>query len=161
MCIQVNLSSNQLCGLDWMCKGTYTRVAIDAIASALLASPSLNSLDLGYNGIDQATALELLATLEQKEMVSIGLGSCALGIEGAHALAEMAASSRHLHTIDVRNNLLGVEGGKVIADAMRNSSCLTSLDLRENNLANFGRDMAGIRAIGDAMSTNPRLTSME
>ena len=63
---------------------------------AIRDSRSLNSIDVGYNGIDQAAALELLAVMKEKAMVSIGMRRCKLGIEGAKVVAEMAAASQSL-----------------------------------------------------------------
>ena len=71
-----------------------------ALAPAIRDSRSLNSIDVGYNGIDQAAALELLAVMKEKAMVSIGMAGCKLGVEGAKVVAEMAAVSRSLTTIE-------------------------------------------------------------
>ena len=40
----IDLSSNQLCGLNWVGKGNYTTVGITAIADALRANGSLSEL---------------------------------------------------------------------------------------------------------------------
>ena len=69
------------------------------MAPAIRDSRSLNSIDVGYNGIDQAAALELLAAMKEKVMVSIGMASCKLGVEGAKVVAEMAAVSRSLSKV--------------------------------------------------------------
>ena len=69
------------------------------MAPAICDSRSLNSIDVGYNGIDQAAALELLAAMKEKAMVSIGMACCKLGVEGAKVVAEMAAVSRSLSQV--------------------------------------------------------------
>ena len=48
---QINLSDNQLCGLNWKGEGTYTVEGIAAIADALKVTASLTSLDLGGNAL--------------------------------------------------------------------------------------------------------------
>ena len=97
---QIDLSDNRLCGVwvELWHQGTYSAEGIKAIADALVRG-SLNSIDVGYNGIDQAAALELLAAMKEKAMVSIGMASCNLGVEGAKLVAEMAAVSRSLKQV--------------------------------------------------------------
>ena len=46
---QLDLSSNQLCGLDGYGRGTYTAEGITAIADALKVTASLTRLDVRYN----------------------------------------------------------------------------------------------------------------
>ena len=72
--------------------------AVDAvlIANDISVSRSLNSIDVGYNDIGQAAALELLTAMKGKDMVSIGMARCKLGVEGAKAVAEIAAVSHSL-----------------------------------------------------------------
>ena len=70
------------------------------VAGGLAASGSLNSIDVGYNDIGQAAALELLAAMKGKDMVSTGMAKCKLGVEGVKAVAEMAAVSRSLASVE-------------------------------------------------------------
>ena len=92
-----------------------------SLAAMIAVCQSLNSIDVGLNGIDQAAALELLAAMKEKAMVSIGMASCKLGVEGAKVVAEMAAVSRSLTECDLRRNNLGKEGWCAIFDALRDS----------------------------------------
>ena len=46
-------------------------------------------IDVSDNYIDQAGSLELIAAMKGKSMVSIGMGRCKLGVEGAKAMAEL------------------------------------------------------------------------
>ena len=46
-------------------------------------------IDVSNNSIDQAGSLELIAAMKGKSMVSIGMGDCELGVEGAKAMAEL------------------------------------------------------------------------
>ena len=101
-CAQIDLSQNTLCGLDEYGTGTYTAEGITAIADAMGVSHSLNSIDVGYNDIDQAAALELLAAMKEKAMVSIGMARCNLGVKGAKRVAEMAVVSQSLTQVHAR-----------------------------------------------------------
>ena len=82
-------------------EGTYNAEGITALANALRVSQSLYSIDVGYNGIDQAAALELLAVMKEKAMVSIGMAGCKLGVEGAKVVAEMAAVSQSMTQVQL------------------------------------------------------------
>ena len=42
--LQLDLSSNELCGLDWLGEGTYTAEGITAIAKALKVTASITSV---------------------------------------------------------------------------------------------------------------------
>ena len=50
---QLNLSSNELCGVDWMGSGTYTAEGITAIADALKITASITLVDLKYNDLGE------------------------------------------------------------------------------------------------------------
>ena len=101
---QIDLSNNHLCGV-WESingmEGRYSAVGIKAIAHAV-GRGSLSSIVVGYNFIGEAAALELLAAMKDKDMVSIGMAGCQLGVEGAKAVAEMAAVSRSLTQVLAR-----------------------------------------------------------
>ena len=100
-------------------------------------SRSLNSIDVGYNGIDQAAALELLAAMKEKAMVSIGMADCELGVEGAKVVAEMAAVSRSLTVADVRFNKMGTESATMLASIAKEkkiSLCGITPEQTEANL---------------------------
>ena len=48
-------------------------------------------IDVGYNSINQAASLELIAAMKGKSMVSIGMAGCKLGVEGGKAMAELVS----------------------------------------------------------------------
>jgi Ran GTPase-activating protein (RanGAP) involved in mRNA processing and transport len=83
--------------LNVECKqGTYTAEGIKAIADAIRVSHFLNSIDISGNRIGQAASLELLAAMESKKMVRIGMAGCNLGAEGAKIVAKIVAVSSSL-----------------------------------------------------------------
>ena len=49
--LQLDLSSNQLCGLNWKGEGTYTAEGIKALTDAVSVSASLTSLNLSSNNL--------------------------------------------------------------------------------------------------------------
>ena len=50
---QLNLSGNQLCGLNRKGEGIYTAEGITAIANALKVTSSLTRLDVSYNSMGE------------------------------------------------------------------------------------------------------------
>ena len=95
-------------------KGSYSAEGINAISEAIAVSCSLNSIDVSYNRIDQASALKLLAAMKGKEMVSIGMAHCELGVKGAKIVAEMASVSHSLTAADLRFNELNADAKQIV-----------------------------------------------
>ena len=56
-------------------------------------------IDVGYNSINQAASLELIAAMKGKSMVSIGMVRCELGVEGAQAMAELVSVTTSLTSV--------------------------------------------------------------
>jgi len=56
-------------------------------------------VDVGYNSINQAASLDLIAAMKDKPMVSIGMADCNLGVDGAKAVAELVSVTASLTKI--------------------------------------------------------------
>ena len=55
---QLDLSNNELCGLHWLGKGTFTAEGITALSEALKVTASLTRLNVEYNGLgDEGRAI--------------------------------------------------------------------------------------------------------
>eukprot|EP00900_Chrysochromulina_parva_P016438 jgi/Chrpa1/24796/Chrysochromulina_OHIO_Genome00025720-RA len=129
----LDLSSNQLCGLDRYGNGAYTAEGITAIADALRANGALTSLNLSHNhlcGLDY-------------------LGRGTYTAEGITVIADAMRVNGALTKIDVSRNFLGPEGAKVLADALRVNGVLTALDLSSNDLKD-----EGVSAVCEAIQSN-------
>ena len=61
--MQIDISHNELCGLNWRGEGTYTTVGIEAIADALRVTASLTDLNLFYNSIGSEGGVALAGAL--------------------------------------------------------------------------------------------------
>ena len=83
---------------------------------------------MGYNDINQAASLELIAAMKGTSMVSIGMARCELGVEGAKAMAELVLVTASLTRLDVRSytslgdTSLGEEGTAVLRKAAEGRS---------------------------------------
>jgi hypothetical protein len=136
------------------------------LAEAIAVSGSLTSIDIGYNKINQESALELLAAMKSKEMASIGMANCSLGVEGAKIVAEMAAVSKSLTSINLQENRLtdygkDYTGVNALADAISVSKSLTSINLAFNGFIFDGFEAEAAKALGSAISVSKSLTSIE
>ena len=76
-------------------------------------------IDVGHNYFDQAASLELIAAMKGKNMVSIGMASCSLGVEGAKIVAEMASVMGSLTAADLRFNYMGSEAEHMLRDCVK------------------------------------------
>ena len=79
-------------------------------------------MDVGYNNIDQAASLELIAAMKGKSMESIGMAQCKLGVEGAKAAAEMVSVMPSLTVTDMRYNNLDTESATMLANIAKEKS---------------------------------------
>ena len=71
---------------------------------------------MGYNDINQAASLELIAAMKGKSMVSIGMAGCELGVEGGKAMAELVSVTASVTSVDLSYNQLGPVGAKALVD---------------------------------------------
>ena len=128
-----------------------------AIVAGIRDSWSLNSIDVGTNGIDQAAALELLAAMKEKAMVSIGMAGCDLGVEGAKVLAEMMAVSR-LTELQIGSNPLGAEGVRFLIEGCKLNSSLKVISFGnywDNDEFKMGPE--GAKHVADLLSVSRSL----
>jgi Ran GTPase-activating protein (RanGAP) involved in mRNA processing and transport len=116
--------------------GTYSADGIKAIAQAISVMASVTSIDVGNNNIGQAASLELLAAMKGKNMVTIGMAGCSLGVEGSKVVAEMISVMASMTECMLRGNELGVEGWTTIFNALCDSpaSRISTWDLSGEKL---------------------------
>ena len=79
-------------------------------------------INVGYNNINQAASLQLIAAMKGKSMVSIGMENCQLGVEEAKAMAELVSVTASLTRLDASANFLGEEGKAVLRNAVEGRS---------------------------------------
>ena len=90
----MNLASNQLCGVDYAGRGTYTTEGIIAIADALKVTASLTELNMYNNYLkdEGVTAIcEALQSNKETKLASLNVGDNRISPVGAKAVAAMAA----------------------------------------------------------------------
>ena len=95
-------------------------------------------------------------------MVSIIMAQCKLGVEGAKAVAEMAAVSRSLTELQIGDNPLGAEGVRFLIEGCKSSSSLKVISFG-NRYGNeeFKMGPEGAKHVADLLSVSRSLSSIE
>ena len=122
---QLDLASNQLCGVDQWGDGTYDAEGITAIAGALRVMGSVTELSIDNNcvGDEGAGAIcEAIQCNKETKLVSLNLGNNGIGQEGAESVAAMLAVVGSMTHLDVSGNFLGEEGKAALRRAIHGSS---------------------------------------
>ena len=158
--MQLDLSGNELCGLDNDGDGTYNAEGITAIADALRVNGSLTSVKLGGNSLGGEGWGAIFAAIcgnKDSKIMSLGASYEDISPAGGKLIAEALRTSvtGSLTSIDLsKNALCGVvqfpsghvsgtytaEGITAIADALRVNGSLTSIDLSGNKLCGVWTD---------------------
>jgi hypothetical protein len=136
----LNLSSNQLCGLDYLGKGTYTAEGITAIADTLRVNGGLTSLDLSSNQ---------LCSLDR-----FGRG-ITYTAEGITAIADALRVNGGLTALDLSCNRLEDEGVSAVCKAIQNNkeTKLASLNFENNGIGPVGANaVAAMVAVTGALT---------
>ena len=123
----LNLSSNQLCGLDIFKRGTYTAEGITAIADALRVNGALTKLSLADNNLMEEGTKAICEALEKNKTLK------ELDISGAKDESDIS-------------NIGGSAGAKHVAKMLGVNGVLTNLRLLRNEIG-----AAGERAVRDAV----------
>jgi NLR family CARD domain-containing protein 3 len=90
----LNLRFNQLCGLDYFGKGTYTAEGITAIADALRVNGGLTALDLSSNELKDegvSAVCEAIQSNKETKLSTLNFKHNGIGPVGAKSVAAMVA----------------------------------------------------------------------
>jgi hypothetical protein len=152
MVLQLDLSNNELCGLDRSGRGTYTAEGITAIADALRVNGGLTALNLSRNYLKDegvSAVCEAIQSNKKTKLASLNMSENCTGPVGAKSVLAMVAVTGGLTSLNLSaNQLCGLDrygsgtytadGITAIADALRVNGALTSVDLRGNKLRDKG-----------------------
>ena len=103
MVLQLDLSRNQLCGINEYGQGTYTAEGITAIANALRVNGGLTALDLSSNYLQDegvSTVCEAIQSNKETKLASLNFQDNGIGPVGANAVAAMVAVTGSLTKIE-------------------------------------------------------------
>ena len=122
---QINLSDNQLCGLNWKGEGTYTVEGIAAIADALKVTASVTKILVSMNRLGDMGATILCNALRESKVTKVQeLELCfnRISPQGAKAVAAMAAVVGSITSLSLGDNDLGEEGKALVRKAIEGRS---------------------------------------
>ena len=115
---------------------------------------------MGYNSINQAASLELIAAMKGKSMVSIGMARCELGVEGAKAMAELVLVTASLTSLLLGDNNFGDDGAEALSVGLKDSKRLATLNLSNTRLPSTKFGPKGAAALASAIAAMAPLTSV-
>ena len=145
----MNLSGNELCGINPRGQGVYNADGIKAIADSIAVTPSVTSVRafgnvVGVVGIDEVSAHCSLpvvqVNLANNQLCGINhLGWGTYNAGGIKAIAKAISVTASITSIDLSANQFGPECAKALAPAIRDSSSLTSIDLHLTCMGDEGK----------------------
>jgi len=118
----LNLSDNQLCGLDRHGRGTYTAEGIAAIADTLRVNGGLTALDLSYNGLRNegvSAVCEAIQSNKETKLASLNMTMNRIGRVGAKSVAALVAVTGSLTVTNLLGNQLDAESAKMLAEVTK------------------------------------------
>jgi Ran GTPase-activating protein (RanGAP) involved in mRNA processing and transport len=126
------------------------------LAGMITGSPRLSALELSIDelGAEGAAVIADALRAGNASLTKLALRDCAIGDDGAEALAEALGTNRTLARLDLRSNGIGARGALALGSAR--PAALTHLVLSRNEFAD-----EGARALFDALRTNRVLTALD
>ena len=161
----LDLSSNQLCGLDRYGRGTFTAEGITAIADALRVNGALTKMLLAKNKLGEegtkflCDALVGNNTLKELDLSgdnSFGGTVSNIGeTAGAKHVAKMLLVNGALTALNLKSNHLGDEGISAVCEAIQSNkeTKLASLDFGKNDIR-----LVGANAVAAMVAVTGTLT---
>jgi hypothetical protein len=134
-----------------------TAADLPALTRALPQCPSLTSLSLEGNHLEDAGAVLLAAALSlHPALQCLRLGMCAIGLAGMEALATALQINSTLVLLDLHGNNCECRGAAALAASLTTSNT----QLRSLSLADNGIDDRGIAHLARALIYNTTLDSL-
>jgi Ran GTPase-activating protein (RanGAP) involved in mRNA processing and transport len=144
----LNLSDNQLCGLDCHGRGTYTAEGITAIADALRVNGSLTKIDVSWNIFGPEGAKVFADALRVNGgLTALDLSNNNLKDEGVSAVCKAIQSNKEtkLASLNFKNNGIGPVGANAVAAMVAVTGALTVTNLLNNGLdAEYAKMLAEV-----------------
>jgi hypothetical protein len=141
--LQLDLSGNELCGVNDDGGGNWTAEGIIALADALKVTTSLTLLDISRNGIGAEGAKAVAEGLKHNSsssLTKIWVSDNRLGAEGATTLCNALRESTvtKVQELGLEGNNIGPEGAKAVAAMAAIVASVTNILVGGNNLRDEG-----------------------
>ena len=134
--ISIDLTGNQICGLDSFLTGTYDSSGLSDLLTVLSnvgKMSRLRKLNLSKNFLD-VKGCSLVASFlitGPGSLTELCLRECGGTPEGMMKLFDGVKASKSISSLDVRNNIIGAEGCAYLAEIMATNSKLKQLLMSE------------------------------
>jgi len=129
------------------------------IAKCIEFNAVLTSIDVGFNDLDEETALSIVRAVRPRDKLTfLGLGSCGIGASGAKEIAEFIQFSAVLKKIVLSGNLIEDEGAIALGESLKTNKSLEELELIKCSIGPEGaKGLADALASGSAVLTSLNL----
>lgn len=129
----------------------------EALAEMLCTNDTLETLDLGSNGIYRDGANAIAESLKRNAALrNLYLDVNYVGDVGAISIAESLRSNETLESLSLENNEFGDAGAEAIADSLCRNDTLAILDLSVNRIGDGGAE-----AIATALRRNSTIKELD
>ncbi len=152
--ISIDLSGNQLCGLDFIMQGTYEPEGFGDFCTTLVNMSKISRLrkiNLSRNFLD-VKGFALISNLlinGPQSLQELGLRACGGDAQAIEKLSEGLKVNKNIVTLDLRQNHFGPGGAEFLSDFLATTSRLKQIYLSECDLG-----AEGTAVICKALCTN-------
>lgn len=115
----------------------------------LRTSPSLTSVNLTKNFIDNMAAVALAAGLSVCALASIDLSNNDIGNKGVIAILEACKTNEKLTQLNLAHNRVGDTGAQKIGEILKENQTITSIDVSHNRI-----ESGGVLALLEGLADN-------
>jgi hypothetical protein len=141
--ISIDLSGNQICGIDFMMTGTYDSDGLNELSNVLINMSKmsrLRKLNLSRNFLDVKgfTILSNLLAKGPESMQDLNLRSCGGDGHSIEKFAEGLKKNTTLLILDLRQNHFGPFGAGILGDVIASNFRLRQLNISECEIGSDG-----------------------
>jgi len=172
--LSLNLTNNQLCGIDEYGDGAYTAEGIVQISEALKVNKTLQSINIDGHpllimqlkgdepakSIDLSNALFIFMTAEQCYKEN---DSKRLEVGSAVIIASLIGSNSVTKSLNLAGNAIGYRGDmasvNALCEMLKVNTTLQSINLSHNRICKDG-NMEGLNALCEMLKVNKTLQSI-
>ncbi|KOO34554.1 nlrc3 receptor [Chrysochromulina tobinii] len=137
---KLDLSDNQMCGLNHVGFGAFTAEGITAMADALRVNGTLTALNLSSNRLndeDVSAVCKAIQSNKETKLASLNFKDNGIGPVGANAVAAMVAATGALTVANLLGNELDAESAKMLAEVAKQKGISLCGIRRDQTTADF------------------------
>jgi Ran GTPase-activating protein (RanGAP) involved in mRNA processing and transport len=141
--ISIDISGNQLCGIDSMMSGIYDSDGLSDFSNVMIIMAKMSRLrkiNISRNYLD-TKGFAIIANIlvnGPSSLTDLNLRNCGGNAKAIEKLMEALKSNKTLINLDLNQNDIGTEGAEYLADALSVNKKLKQLNISECNIGSDG-----------------------